>query len=109
MIEVTATMFPSTVRNERSLFDQIAWSARRVFHLHLGPVAERADRAERPDHDRVAVLQPGEDLEVFFTSDAGLDHLEDGLAVADEEHTLDLFALLTRLQLGRLDPTARTR
>ena len=27
MIDVTATMFPSTVRNDRSLFDQIAPSA----------------------------------------------------------------------------------
>ena len=27
MIEVTATMLPSTVRNDRSLFDQIAWRA----------------------------------------------------------------------------------
>ena len=28
MIDVTATMFPSTVRNDRSLFDQMAASAR---------------------------------------------------------------------------------
>ncbi len=46
MIDVTATMFPSTVRNERSLFDQIAWRAivadsRKKFIVVLGAAVAR--------------------------------------------------------------------
>src|SRR5689334_18954152 len=75
MIEVTATTFPSTVRNDRSLFDQIASSAmpaasrnwcigllrlRRVgpddglLDLHRGAVLQLAHRAERPDDHLIA-------------------------------------------------------
>src|SRR4051794_19276799 len=90
MIDVTATMFPSTVRKERSLFVQIALSAiptasrnwfmgarkpnllldrwrpgGRRFDLHRRVVGQLADRRERPDDHVVARLDPGQDLEVL--------------------------------------------
>src|SRR3954469_16163157 len=72
MIEVTATMLPSTVMNERSLFDQIASSAMpaasknwnilrfrrggpgRGLDFHRRAVAQLAHRTERPDDHLVA-------------------------------------------------------
>src|SRR4051812_17968087 len=95
MIDVTATMFPSTVRNDRSLFVQMAFSAmpaasknwfmvawRRSllldgarsgggrFHLDRGAVGELAHRGERADDHVVAVLHARQDLEVLVPGDA---------------------------------------
>src|SRR4051812_4105220 len=124
MIEVTATMFPSTVRNERSLLVQIAFSAmptasrnwfmgartaslllgdsasrRRRFDLHRRVVGQLADRRERSDDDAVAVLDAGQDLEVLVAGDPGLDWHEDSLGVAHHEHAFQLLARLARFQL----------
>src|SRR4051794_27854104 len=96
MIDVTATMFPSTVRNERSLFVQIALSAiptasrnwfmgarkpnllldrcrpgGRRFDLHRRVVGQLADRRERPDDHAVAVLHAREYLKILVAGDAG--------------------------------------
>src|SRR5512140_1900134 len=94
MIDVTATMFPSTVRNDRSLFAQIAPSAMRAasrnwFTLRLGgcsalggldldggAIGELAHGAERPHDHAVAFLEPADDFEVLPTDDAGLDRHE---------------------------------
>src|SRR6188472_2631111 len=91
MIDVTATMLPRTVRNDRSLFDQMAdramnaasrnwWISASSYQLlrfrsgrSLGgldldgrTVAELANRCERSNDDLIAGLHTGEHLEVFL-------------------------------------------
>ena len=96
MIDVTATMLPRTVRNERSLLLQMAWSAmsaasrnwfkvhvpsslrsasggrppgRARLHLDCRAVGQIANRAERTDDDLLAFLQTGQHLEIFLAGD----------------------------------------
>jgi len=95
MIEVTATMFPRTVRKDRSLFAQIAPSAmtaafeetcpsllwgrplflggrgcaRRRLDLHGRAVRQLAHRAERSDDDLVAFLRARKHFEVLLAGD----------------------------------------
>src|SRR5581483_3241318 len=92
MIDVTATMLPRTVMNDRSLALQIASSAiaadsRNVFmpgglllsgvvHLHRIAVGHAADRVVRPDDDLIPFLQAGQHLEVLLAGDAHLDRHE---------------------------------
>src|SRR5215471_482316 len=128
MMEVTATMFPSTVRNDRSLYSQIARSAmaadsrnwpmclllggggpaaRRGFDLHGRAVAQLAHRAERPDDHLIAGGHARQPFEILFAGDAGLDRREDRLVPLDDEDAFELLPLLARLQLLRLDGRAR--
>src|SRR4051794_12974735 len=106
MMDVTATMLPSTVMNDRSLADQMAASAifadsRMVFITRpgrggwlprLGPrpvplvplvvdlhgiaVRDVADRVVRPGDDLVARVHPGEHFEELVARDAHLDRDE---------------------------------
>src|SRR5262245_46615446 len=111
MMDVTATMLPMTVRNERSLFDQIAWSAiptasrnicmatvasalgarRRSRRwggggFHLVSIAETTYRGERAGDDFLTIFEAREHLEEFLAGDAGLDLREERAALFDEEH-----------------------
>src|SRR5437773_12168765 len=98
MIDVTATMLPSTVMSDRSLDDQMASSAMRAdsknlfmawlllrFVLHSDEVAvcHAANRIVRPCNHLVAHLQPGEDFKVLVARDAHLDRTEFSLAGSD--------------------------
>src|SRR5450759_755028 len=101
MIEVTATMLPSTVINDRSFAPQIASSAMiadsknlfmaavgradglffyagALIDLHEIAVLHASHRVVRPGHDRLAGLQPREDLEILIAGDAHLDGHELG-------------------------------
>src|SRR5262249_12543117 len=110
MIDVTATMLPSTVMNDRSLDAQIAASAiladsnslfipwaRRpvclavragilpgVVHFDRVAVGDVANRVVRSSDHLVAPFQPRENLEVLVACDADLDR--------DELHVLALLA-----------------
>ena len=63
MMEVTATMFPATVKRDRSLLDQVAsraiqMASRKVLifgflHFHRIAVVELPHCTERPDDDFV--------------------------------------------------------
>src|SRR5436190_12978422 len=108
MMDVTATMFPSTVRNDRSLFAQMAlsarttasrnscmtsarpgrslgWRARRTpdrhFHFDRRSIGQLTHRREWTDDHFVAFLETGEDLEILLAGDSGLDGHEHGFAV----------------------------
>ena len=95
MIDVTATMLPSTLMNERSLLLQMARSAMSdafedaahnpyflaaACSFTASPSFMLADRVERADDDLVAILEARQDLEVLLSRDAGLDRDEHGLA-----------------------------
>src|SRR5262245_25738872 len=120
MIDVTATMLPSTVMNERSFAVHIASSAiaaesrnlftstcsllfGRVVDLDEIPVAHAADRRVRSGDDLIAGLESVQDLEVLVAGDAHLDRHELRLAVADEEHAFGFLPRLPGLQLRRRD------
>src|SRR5688500_12330179 len=116
MIDVTATMFPSTVRNDRSLFDQIASRAMPaasrnwcmicryrlllpagvrpggLFDLDRRAVAQLADRAEWPDDHLIAHGHARRDLEVLLAGDADLHRAEVGIVVVDVEHDFELLS-----------------
>src|SRR4051812_41416485 len=133
MIDVTATMFPRTVRNDRSLFAQMALiarptasqkscmsdeaegillgrssagSARGRFDFHRAAIAQFPDRREWTDDDLIAFFESRQHLEILFTGNAGLHGNERGLLVPDDEDAFELLALLPRLQLGGFDPSA---
>src|SRR5471030_180068 len=117
MIEVTATMLPRTVINDRILEDQIASSAIianskilfirsgdllaliPVIHFDRVAVRHAADRVIRPRDHLVAGVEPGQDLEILVAHDSHLDRHELRLAVADGEYDFRLLARLSRLQL----------
>src|SRR5690242_15332784 len=110
MIEVTATMLPSTVMNDRSLPAQMAESARRTASMNFcmtaccrrrasGPVLrllglhrvallQVSHRIERAGDHLVAGLQAAEHLEVLVAGDARLDRDEDRGLVLDQEDAL---------------------
>src|SRR5476649_244211 len=114
MIEVTATMLPSTVMNDRSLADQIASSAiiadskilfmpgrlghprDLFFHLVVDldqiAVCHAADRIVRPRDHLVAGLDPGQHFEILVARDPHLDRHELRLAVAHGEHAFCFLA-----------------
>src|SRR5262249_24395780 len=112
MIDVTATMLPSTVMNERSFAAQMAESAmppdsrnwptllpnfliqspdllRRLLVVHLDQIAvgHAPDRVVRTGHHLIARLQAVEDFEVFLSRDSHLDRNELRGAVAHDEYT----------------------
>src|SRR6267154_4217882 len=125
MIDVTATMLPRTVMNERSFADQMASSAifaesRNLFnppylssmalgthclllgfHLHLIAVGHAAHGVVRAGDDLVAFLQPGQHLEVLVAGNADFDGHELGASAAEHEHALGFFARLSRFELRR--------
>src|SRR5581483_8026321 len=98
MIDVTATMLPRTVMNDRSFADQIASNAIRAdsqslfirlrgprdrrLLLHGVAVRHAADGVVRSGDHLIAGLQPGEHLEVALAGDAELDGDELGAVVA---------------------------
>ena len=116
MIDVTATMLPSTVMNDRSLAAQIASSAisadsRNLFielsyfgfvvsTLTGSPSAMPRTELYGPVITWSPALRPDEHLEVLVAGDAHLDRHELGLAVADDEHAFGFLARLARLELG---------
>ena len=126
MIDVTATMLPSTVISERSLAAQIALSAMPAASRYLFTMAYGVSRSlafERLHPHRIAVghaahvvvrtgdhliagLDARQHLEVAIAGDADLDRHELGASVADDE---DAFGLLARLpgssSRGRRRPT----
>src|SRR4029450_11910457 len=125
MMDVTATMFPSTVRNDRSLYSQIArsamvadsrnWFTSSLLHnrrtlrgldFHRRAVTKLADRAERPDDHLIPSVYTGEPFEVLLPGNAGLHRREHRLVVLDDEHALEFLPLLAGLQLLRLDGAA---
>ena len=71
-----------------------------------GAVFQLAHRAERPDDHLIADVHARQHLEVLLARDAGLHRREHRLVVADDEHALELFALLAGLQLLRRDGRA---
>src|SRR5258708_7582772 len=105
MIEVTATMLPSTVMNDRSLADQIASSAinadsKNLFIRRAEPAAllllgvvdldqiavrHAAHGVVRTGNHLVAGLEPTHDLEVLVAGDAHFDRQEFGPVVAHHE------------------------
>ena len=130
MIDVTATMLPSTVRNDRSLFAQIAWSAiaadfEELVHfcggvlavrraaprstLTAAPSRELAHRAERTDDDAVASFRPESTSKYFSPAMPVLTGTNIRLVVPDHEDAFDLLALLAGLELGRLDAAGPAR
>src|SRR6476620_11907250 len=126
MIDVTATMLPSTVMNDRSLEDQIASSAmsadsmnlfiapglegrgpaypalllRLVVHFHQIAVGHAANRVVRSGDHFVAAFQTAQHLEVLVARDPHLDGDEFRLARAHQEHALGFLACLARFQFG---------
>src|SRR5581483_2526580 len=130
MIDVTATMLPRTVMNDRSFALQIASSAMRADSQNwlfiaaparLRPLLQRLFRLLRVQLHRVAVrhaahrvvgtgdhlvagLEARRDLEVAFARHAELDRQELGAVLPHHEHAFDFLARLSRLQLlGRRD------
>src|SRR5262245_26164919 len=127
MIDVTATMLPSTVMNDGSWDAQIAESAtlsdsnslfircaRRtvclavragvlpaVVHLDRVAVGDVANRVVRSGDHLVAPFQPRENLEVLVACDAELDRNElHALAlIANDEDAFRFFARFSRLEL----------
>src|SRR5215510_11536278 len=118
MIDVTATMLPSTVMNDRSLEDQIASRAMSadsmnlfmapgpalllglVIHLHQITVCHPADGIVRSGDHFVAAFQATEHFEILVARDPHLDGDEFSLARAHEEHALGFLTRLARFQLG---------
>src|SRR5262249_4166484 len=118
MIDVTATMLPSTVMNDRSLEDQIASSAMSadsmnlfmapgpalllglVIHLHEIAVCHPADGIVRSGDHFVTALQATKHFEILVARDPHLDRDEFGLACAHDEHPLGFLARLARFQLS---------
>ena len=68
--------------------------------FHEVAVGHAAHRVVRARDDLVALLQPGQHLEILVAGDAHLDRHELRLAVAHDEHALRFLARLARLQLG---------
>src|SRR5580692_10450077 len=122
MIDVTATMLPRTVMNDRSLAPQIALSAiaaesrnlfmrvwagpalpglLRVVDLDLIAVGHPAHRVVRAGDDLIAFPRARHHLEILVAGDAHLDRHELGLVRADHEHAFGFLAGLPRLQFGR--------
>src|SRR4026208_2505007 len=128
MIDVTATILPSTVISERSLADQMALSAmaaasRYLFiagrrwpisrsasripvrvrvglHPHRVAVGHAADAAVRARDDLVAGLGPRKRLEIAIAGDADLDRQELRASFLDQEDTFGFFPRLSRLAFG---------
>src|SRR4051794_32360618 len=114
MIDVTATMLPRTVMNDRSFAAQMAWRAmpadsKRVFmtrglprgrrlDLHRIGVEQSAHRVVRPRDDLIARLQAREHLEVAIARDPHLDGHVLHDAGSDDEHALGLLPCLAREQ-----------
>src|SRR6188768_2797927 len=114
MIDVTATMLPSTVMNDRSLPAQMAASARRMasmnfcmrrpcrasgpvlrfLGLHGVPFLQVSHRIEGAGDHLVARLESVQHLEVLVAGDAGLDRDERRGLVLDQEDALGVLPLL---------------
>src|SRR5581483_2095059 len=125
MIDVTATMLPRTVMNDRSFADQIASNAIRAdsqslfirlrgprdrrllllgVDLHGVAVRHAADGVVRSGDHLIAGLQPGEHLEVALAGYAELNGDELGAVVAQDEHAFGFLPHLAGFQfLGRCD------
>src|SRR5690349_8014114 len=119
MIDVTATMLPSTVMKDRSLAAQIASSAMsadsaklrmglaglpgllRIVHLHRIAVGHAAHGVVGPRDDLIGRLQARQHLEILVARDPHLDRHELGAAVADDEDALHLLPRLPGLQFRR--------
>src|SRR6185295_18890695 len=119
MIEVTATMLPSTVMNDRSLADQMASSAisdaskslfisgsggalpalLHIIHLHQIAVGHAPHRVVRAGDHLVAALEAAQHLEVLVAGNAHLDREEFRAAVAHQEHALHFLPRLPGLEL----------
>src|SRR5262245_14237064 len=134
MIDVTATMLPSTVMNERSFAVHIASSAiaaesrnlftvtcsrrrnsllfGRVVDLDEITVGHAAYRRVRTSDDLISGLQSVHDLEVLVAGDAHLDRHELCLAVTDQKDSFRFLPRLPGLQFcrryRRLDRGRRT-
>ena len=122
MIDVTATILPSTVRNDRSLFDHIALSAidaasKNWFTALVGvlsvavgldrrAIRELADRRERSGDDDVAFFWARQHLEILFAGHAGFDRHEQCFAVLHGKDPFELLLRLARLELGGVQPGA---
>ena len=115
MIDVTATMLPSTVMSDRSLAAQMALSAmpaasRYLFTAGLSAgwlhpdriaVSHAAHVVVRAGDDLIARFHARQHLEVAVARDADLDRHELRASVADDENAFGLLARLSRLQLRR--------
>src|SRR5262249_10320076 len=124
MIDVTATMLPRTVMNDRSLADQIASRAISadsaklrmvvmwdrcapsglpgplgVVHLHQIAVGHAADGVVGAGDHLIAGFQPAEHLEVLVAGDSHLDREKLGAALVHQEHAFHFLPRLSRLQL----------
>src|SRR6266851_1484870 len=114
MMDVTATMLPSTVMNDRSFDDQMASSAiiadsnslfiappadlpdspdapdllglLPVVHFHQIPICHPAHRVVGTGDHLVTRLQARQHFEVLVAGDAHLDRQEFRLAASDDEH-----------------------
>ena len=127
MIDVTATMFPRTVRNDRSLFVQMAFSAMptasRNWFMPEGPalLLGRAGRdrgacstltaapsfssrtdANGPTTTLSPSFSPPRTSKYLSPAMPGLDRHELRLVVADDEDALELLPRLPGLELRRL-------
>src|SRR6185436_14059833 len=125
MIDVTATMLPSTVMNDRSFDAQIVESARPAasrkwltggcrrsggllpdlpdpggFDPDGVSVGHGTDRGEGTGDHLVAGFQAAEDLEVLLAGDTHLDRHKLRPAVAHDEHALGFFSRLPGGQFG---------
>ncbi len=127
-IEVTATMLPSTVMNDRSLLAQMACSAiadgvEDLVHVsdrpcplsgssascrsatasllpaHFLAVGQLAHRGERPGDHVVARLEAVEHLEILLPGHADLDGREHRAALPEHEHAFGLLARVSRRRL----------
>ena len=120
MIDVTATMLPSTVRNDRSLFAQIAPSAmlaasrnwftaclgrrgrRRAVGLTAAPSASSRTDANGPVMTASPSFRPDRTSKYFSPAMPVLTGMNTRLVVLHDEHAFELLARLAGLQLRGL-------
>src|SRR5437867_4036549 len=128
MIEVTATMLPSTVMNDRNLADQMASSAiaadsrslfikrpgrpglpgppdlpalAAVVYFHQIPIGHAANRVVGPRDHLISGVQTRQHFEILVAGDAHFYRHEFGVTVANGEHAFGLLARLAGLELRR--------
>src|SRR4030095_4540401 len=130
MMDVTATILPSTVISDRSLAAQMALSAMPAAStylfttwtpasalperelpgrvraglwadLHLVAVGHASDRVERTCDHLVADLHTRQHFEVLVAGDADFDRQEFGPISAHNKDAFSFLARLSRLELGR--------
>src|SRR5687767_9499365 len=116
MIDDTATMLPSSVSNDRSLFAQIDPSAsltdskiwniasaalRWIGHLNEIPVKHIPYRIKRSGDHAIAFVQSTNNLEIPLAGNPDFHGHELRAAVADDEHAFDFIAALAWQQFNR--------